>query len=352
MEVPSQTFGCSIGTLPFTYLGLPMGTTKPKIEDLTPMMDRVERCLSGCSTTYTMCTIKLLRGVIENIDLIRKQYLWRGNTDMKRGGNLMAWETVQKPKRQGGLGIVNLRLQNDAFLLKHLHKFYNQANIPWVKLVRFKYYQDKVPHATREIGSFWWKDVMRLNNIYRSMFHCIVGNGSTVCFWEDRWIEYILAVSHPRIASFARSNTIYVKEIMQATGLDNIFMLPLSQEALDELNHLQEVIHSVPYDESGKDIWLPTWGPDYTSKKFYPHIYDMLEAHPVYKMNWKSSCTPTIKFFIWLVLVDRLNTKTVLTRRHIAVHQDDICVMCDIEPQKQLNIFTSSVPLEDNAGRH
>ena len=28
-------------------------------------------------------------------------------------------------------------------------------------------------------------------------------------------------------------------------------------------------------------------------------------------------------------MVDRLNTKTVLTRRHIAVHQDEFCVMCD-----------------------
>jgi hypothetical protein len=24
------TFGCTIDTIPFTYLGLPMGTTKPK----------------------------------------------------------------------------------------------------------------------------------------------------------------------------------------------------------------------------------------------------------------------------------------------------------------------------------
>jgi hypothetical protein len=46
----AQTFGCVVGSLPFTYLGLPMDTTKPKMEDLTPMMDRVERCLSGCST--------------------------------------------------------------------------------------------------------------------------------------------------------------------------------------------------------------------------------------------------------------------------------------------------------------
>ena len=43
----------------------------------------------------------------------------------KSGGNLVAWETVQKPKEKGGLGVINLKLQNDAPLLKHLHKFYN-----------------------------------------------------------------------------------------------------------------------------------------------------------------------------------------------------------------------------------
>jgi hypothetical protein len=44
------TFGCDIGVMSFTYLGLPMGTTKPRLEDLTPLMDRVERRLSSCST--------------------------------------------------------------------------------------------------------------------------------------------------------------------------------------------------------------------------------------------------------------------------------------------------------------
>lgn len=31
MILLANTFGCEIGTLPFTYLGLPMGTTKPRI---------------------------------------------------------------------------------------------------------------------------------------------------------------------------------------------------------------------------------------------------------------------------------------------------------------------------------
>jgi hypothetical protein len=125
----AMTFGCSIGTFPFTYLGLPMGTTKPKFEDLTPMMDRVEKKLSGCSTwlsylgrlhmlnaaitlitTYAMCTIRLPRGVIDNIDRIRKQCLWRGNSEKKKEGNLVAWDIVLRPKEKGGLGVINLKL--------------------------------------------------------------------------------------------------------------------------------------------------------------------------------------------------------------------------------------------------
>jgi hypothetical protein len=35
-----------------------------------------------------------------------------------------------KPKEKGGLGVINLRLQNDALLMKHLHKFYNKVEVP------------------------------------------------------------------------------------------------------------------------------------------------------------------------------------------------------------------------------
>jgi hypothetical protein len=78
-------------------------------------------------------------------------------------------EIVQKPKEKGGLGVLNLRLQNNALPMKHLSKFYNKAGIPWIHLVWSKYYTTKVPHAARESGSFWWKDVLRLNVIFRGI---------------------------------------------------------------------------------------------------------------------------------------------------------------------------------------
>jgi hypothetical protein len=45
----ARTLGCSKGTLPFTYLGLPLGTTKPKIIDFLPMVSKCERRLGGIS---------------------------------------------------------------------------------------------------------------------------------------------------------------------------------------------------------------------------------------------------------------------------------------------------------------
>jgi len=45
-------------------------------------------------TAYAMCSIKLPVGVIDNIDRVKKQCLWRGNDATKMGGNLVAWPTV------------------------------------------------------------------------------------------------------------------------------------------------------------------------------------------------------------------------------------------------------------------
>ena len=42
--------GCMVGTLPITYLGPRLSTSRPKVEDFTPMLCRIEKRLLGCST--------------------------------------------------------------------------------------------------------------------------------------------------------------------------------------------------------------------------------------------------------------------------------------------------------------
>jgi len=91
----AQTFGCQLGSMPFTYLGLPLGTTKPIVQDFTPVLNRIERRLSSFSRllsyggrlilvnsvltalpTFYMCSLKLPPQVIKQIDIYRKHCLW------------------------------------------------------------------------------------------------------------------------------------------------------------------------------------------------------------------------------------------------------------------------------------
>jgi hypothetical protein len=190
----------------------------------------------------------------------------------KKGGNLVAWEIVQQPKNKVGLGVINLRFQNDALLLKHLHKFYNKMEIPWIQQIWFRYYQNKIPHASREVVSFWWKDILRLHSIYSGIAHCAFGNGATCCFWSDPWLANIFESKFPRIASFAKDNLISVRGVLQAEDLDDLFLLPLYLQATEQLDNMLTKIQSISFNDEEEDSWLTIWRGDYSPKKFYSHI--------------------------------------------------------------------------------
>jgi retron-type reverse transcriptase len=79
----AASFRCMVGSFPFTYLGLPLGLTKPLVRDFAPLICRVERRLAA-SSQFLSCTLKLPVAVIEVIDKYRKNCLWRGNNSTKR----------------------------------------------------------------------------------------------------------------------------------------------------------------------------------------------------------------------------------------------------------------------------
>jgi hypothetical protein len=49
MDLLVKTFNCKIGTYPCTYLGLPMGTTKPRDNAFLPLIQKIEKHLSTSS---------------------------------------------------------------------------------------------------------------------------------------------------------------------------------------------------------------------------------------------------------------------------------------------------------------
>lgn len=71
----------------------------------------------GSIPYYTVQSTKLPRSTCDDIDRRNKSFLW-GELEGERKVHLVAWETVNKSKREGGLGIKSMRQVNSAFLAK------------------------------------------------------------------------------------------------------------------------------------------------------------------------------------------------------------------------------------------
>jgi hypothetical protein len=203
----------------FHLSGSANGDNKTKSGTLCPLMNRVERQLTSTFSlltqagklqlvnfvlsslpTYSMCLVAVPVGVLEDVDRARRHVMCiKCDTNVKNKP-LVAWRNCTRPKKKGGLGIINLRSQNIVLLLKFLDKFFNRHNIPWVNLIWNTYYSNgKLPQSKNERGSFWRKDLLKLYDTFKGIANCSIGNGSIVKFWSEVWNGYLLEHKFPRL---------------------------------------------------------------------------------------------------------------------------------------------------------
>lgn len=135
MQSLALTIGCKIGSFPFTYLGLPLCLSKPKLDDFMPIMQRVERRLMGCSTLlsqgdklvllkyvfyslliFFMCTLSLPMGVVDQLNKYLRFFFWRKYGNEDRGPALISWSKVCKPKVKVVWGCWTLLLTINDYL--------------------------------------------------------------------------------------------------------------------------------------------------------------------------------------------------------------------------------------------
>jgi hypothetical protein len=116
---------------------------------------------------------------------------------------------------------------------------------------------------------------------------------------------------------------------MATEDLLHLFRLPMSRPAYNEFVLFKEELEPLRNDTDQKDIWVWHWtGGLYTSRMFYKqHFKDVLAPAP-FSWIWKAKCMPKINFFAWLLLVDRLNTRYMLRRRHKHLEEGYHCELC------------------------
>jgi hypothetical protein len=238
-----------------------MGTTSPRIDDLIGILQRIDRRLVGIADTlsydgrltvvksiisaipnYGMCILKLPLGFLDHVDNSSRYFFWKGKDIEQKGKCLVKWENVCKPKKSGGLGVLNLRTQNIALLLKFLFKFMNRQDIPWVQLIWQAHYSNgKIPQSSNACGSFWWKDCLSLLGTFLNLAHCKAGNGVSVRAWLDCWSDTLLSHRFPHLFSFALDNDITLERLSllcNSDSIEQVFYLPLLVIATQQYEEL------------------------------------------------------------------------------------------------------------------
>jgi len=135
---------------------------------------------------FTLSFFEIPWGVLEKIDCYRSRFYWQ-NDQHKRKYRLLKWEVLCQPKLHGGLGIQNLDIKNKYLLNKWLFKLLNEEGM-WQELVRNKYLKNKSLGVCvkKASDSHFWKGLMNIKETFMSLGSFKVGDGSQVCFWEDK----------------------------------------------------------------------------------------------------------------------------------------------------------------------
>jgi hypothetical protein len=87
---------------------------------------------------YFMLIFKCSASIIKHIEKLQRDFLWQGKSDKKKF-NLVDWNSICKPKEDGGLGFRPLRLMNQALLGKWLWRIGEISNSLWKRILLAKY---------------------------------------------------------------------------------------------------------------------------------------------------------------------------------------------------------------------
>ncbi|KAJ4758597.1 RNA-directed DNA polymerase (reverse transcriptase)-related family protein [Rhynchospora pubera] len=155
----SRILNCSPKDMPVTYLGLPLSIRRLKKVHYKPLIDAFQRKLDGWKSRflssagrltlinsvltslplYYMQVMQLPAWLITHLDGIRRRFFWKGRDKCLGGHCLVNWNKCCIPKCFGGLGILNLTLQNQALLIRWLWKLNSEPNSTWTTTVQALY---------------------------------------------------------------------------------------------------------------------------------------------------------------------------------------------------------------------
>jgi len=208
--------------------------------------------------------------------------------------------------------------------MKHLNNFYNHAELPWVKLTWSKLYcsNQTPPQARSPVGSFWWKEVLKLFGAYNKLTECTPNWGNSDLFWSGNWCSSALKDKYPQLFSFSRKPKCSIRFFLN-NEMEVNFRLPLSTQVARQLSDLLDSELGREWDENVTDIpayisaarkfttsLFRTW------KKLLPSSLGSGPPATLGNINFSSGC-----------FLETDSARNLLRRKNM--HLDDYsCVLC------------------------
>lgn len=189
-----------------------------------------------------------------------------------------------------------------------------------------KYYSNgKLPDHIK-MGSFWWRDILKLLDTYKGIAAVNLQDGITCRMWIDMWHGMVPSQAYPELFSFARKKTINVQDAKMIEDIDSLFQLPISLEAFHQLELLLSALEQSANSED-MDIWSYIQGAHFSSSKAYKQLTGFAVVHPAYKWIWKSVVQHKHIVLIWLLLKNRLSTRAHLRMKNMVLPSYH-CILC------------------------
>ncbi|GJX15682.1 RNA-directed DNA polymerase, eukaryota, reverse transcriptase zinc-binding domain protein [Tanacetum coccineum] len=186
IEDMARVTGCASGSLPFIYLGLPIGSNMNLIANWQFMIDRFRRRMSTWKAN-------MLIGYKKSRSL-RASFFWGGSGENKKM-TWIKWDNILASHDKGGLGIGSLKAFNLALLQKWRWRLVTFSNSLWARVVKAIHGDDtgmelkgckvsgKWANIVDSFSMLHSKDIIPLHTLRHK-----VGNGSSIRFWKDNWI--------------------------------------------------------------------------------------------------------------------------------------------------------------------
>jgi hypothetical protein len=249
--------------------------------------------------------------------------------DHKKKYRLAKWGVIYRPKDQGGLGVLNLELQNKCLLSKWLFNLINSDGARQ-QLIRNKYLGSKaITRVVRKPGqSQFLSGMMNVKDAFLSMGNFNLQDGKQIRFWEDIWLgATTLKGQYPNLYNIVWRKSAMAADIFSSRPLHISFQRNLVVENLQSCHNLVMRLTNICLTDRPDNFkWLLNSNGRFSDNSMYQAFLDT-NIVPNISYLWKIKILLKIKVFVWLLYRKAILIKDNLVKRNW--YGNVMCCFCN-----------------------